>query len=97
MTMMQSPNDPIFWLHHTMIDKLWDDFQKKGNNRNKLNNANYRFNGRFGGRSVSLSDITSPFGIRIRDMMDTKALCYEYQPFSLLSLRRMQANSADRK
>lgn len=28
MTSMQSPNDPIFWLHHGMIDKLWDDFQR---------------------------------------------------------------------
>jgi tyrosinase len=22
-----SPNDPIFWLHHSMIDKLWSEWQ----------------------------------------------------------------------
>ena len=23
-----SPNDPVFWLHHAFIDKLWSDWQK---------------------------------------------------------------------
>ncbi|HET6352842.1 tyrosinase MelC2 [Streptomyces sp.] len=23
-----SPNDPVFWLHHTFIDKLWADWQR---------------------------------------------------------------------
>ena len=23
----KSPADPIFWLHHAMIDKLWADWQ----------------------------------------------------------------------
>ncbi|KAI8870152.1 Di-copper centre-containing protein, partial [Ramicandelaber brevisporus] len=27
MATLQSPNDPIFFLHHTFVDKLWDDWQ----------------------------------------------------------------------
>lgn len=23
------PNDPVFWLHHAFIDKLWADWQKR--------------------------------------------------------------------
>ncbi|RZU49139.1 tyrosinase [Krasilnikovia cinnamomea] len=28
MTSGTSPNDPVFWLHHCHIDKLWSDWQK---------------------------------------------------------------------
>ncbi|MFF3764139.1 tyrosinase family protein [Streptomyces sp. NPDC001922] len=28
MTTGASPNDPVFWLHHCFIDKLWADWQK---------------------------------------------------------------------
>ncbi|GLF99610.1 tyrosinase family protein [Streptomyces yaizuensis] len=24
-----SPNDPVFWLHHCFVDKLWSDWQKR--------------------------------------------------------------------
>ncbi|RKP07248.1 hypothetical protein THASP1DRAFT_17334, partial [Thamnocephalis sphaerospora] len=27
MSTMASPNDPIFWLHHTFVDKVWADWQ----------------------------------------------------------------------
>jgi tyrosinase len=28
MVPMTSPNDPVFWLHHCYIDKMWTDWQK---------------------------------------------------------------------
>jgi tyrosinase len=28
MTSMTSPNDPVFWLHHCFMDKMWTDWQK---------------------------------------------------------------------
>ncbi|WP_329491005.1 tyrosinase family protein [Kitasatospora sp. NBC_01246] len=28
MTTGMSPNDPVFWLHHCFIDKLWSEWQK---------------------------------------------------------------------
>ena len=27
---ISSANDPVFWLHHCFIDKLWDDWQGRG-------------------------------------------------------------------
>ncbi|RKP09204.1 hypothetical protein THASP1DRAFT_3510, partial [Thamnocephalis sphaerospora] len=27
MASMTSPNDPLFWVHHSFIDKLWSDWQ----------------------------------------------------------------------
>ncbi len=24
-----SPNDPVFWLHHAFIDKLWAEWQRR--------------------------------------------------------------------
>lgn len=29
MVSMASPNDPVFWLHHANIDRLWGDWQRK--------------------------------------------------------------------
>ncbi len=29
MMTMASPNDPVFWLHHACIDKLWGDWQRR--------------------------------------------------------------------
>jgi tyrosinase len=28
MVLMASPNDPVFWLHHCNIDRLWGDWQR---------------------------------------------------------------------
>lgn len=29
MNTTRSPSDPVFFLHHTMVDKLWDDWEEK--------------------------------------------------------------------
>lgn len=26
---MISPNDPIFWMHHAQIDRIWSEWQKR--------------------------------------------------------------------
>ncbi|KAI8871164.1 Di-copper centre-containing protein, partial [Ramicandelaber brevisporus] len=39
MATMQSSNDPLFFMHHGFVDKLWDDWQR--------NNPNHMFD--FGG------------------------------------------------
>ena len=33
---MTSPNDPLFWLHHCYIDKLWAEWQEKNNNNKDM-------------------------------------------------------------
>ena len=40
-----SPNDPIFFLHHTNIDRLWWRFQTSSPSRKlEYNGRKYRFN-----------------------------------------------------
>lgn len=35
---MLSPADPIFWSHHSMVDKVWADWQALLGNKNKMAN-----------------------------------------------------------
>ena len=61
-----SPNDPLFWLHHAFVDKIWASFQERGpkflnsypNPTEKLLNSN----------------------LTVADVLDTrnKELCYIY-------------------
>ena len=75
MSAMQSPNDPIFYLHHGFIDKLWADRQSSRRYRNQ-------YDGRFNGSEVSLDDVMRPFGTTVGDVMRTTNLCYRYMPYS---------------
>jgi len=79
-----APNDPIFWTHHTNIDRVWSDFQ----------DAFPEFKNSFDGQSekgvsVSLEDEIDlgavkaylPYGwdkkvLRVRDVMDISEWCY---------------------
>ncbi|KAF8259519.1 Di-copper centre-containing protein [Lactarius quietus] len=90
-----SPNEPLFWMHHAMVDKVWYDWQ----HRNLVNAKSY-----FGGSIPSLQSIESyeqyPNGappllnlsstmpadgmfpeVTIGDVMDTTSgiLCYVYE------------------
>ncbi|RKP37296.1 hypothetical protein BJ085DRAFT_19981, partial [Dimargaris cristalligena] len=72
---MASPNDPIFWLHHTFLDKLWAEWQQKNANTRLAyggNNAD--------GSAVSLDDAIPGFNVSVRDVMDTRnsGYCYIY-------------------
>jgi tyrosinase len=51
MATMVSPNDPIFWLHHCFIDKLWHDWQTMSSDR-----ATAYSGSNFGGAPASLND-----------------------------------------
>lgn len=61
-----APNDPIFWLFHTFIDKIWDDWEKLNPGigyANKTKNI-------------------EPFGIPAGIAEDNRIFCYKYEPFS---------------
>jgi tyrosinase len=51
MATMVSPNDPIFWLHHCFIDKIWHDWQGMSSDR-----ATAYSGSNFGGSSASPGD-----------------------------------------
>jgi tyrosinase len=89
-----SPNDPLFWLHHGMIDRLWYLWQKNnvankwsftGGSVQALANRTYFDqypNGAPPKVSVSLQIPNDGFGrsARVYDVMDTTGgyLCYNY-------------------
>lgn len=56
--------DPIFWVHHAMIDRVWYIWQL----RNGVNNI-----------PAGLMDvILAPFRYRVRDVLNINAMGYEY-------------------
>lgn len=73
---MMSPNDPFFWLHHTYLDKLWNDWQRHSPERFR------QYNGKHRGRQVDASDRMSPWNLPIYETFNILDLCYEYLPFS---------------
>jgi hypothetical protein len=75
LTSMQSPNDPIFWLHHSFIDKIWYDWQV-------LSNTPTAYDGRHLGVKVSSFDYLPPWNHTVEDTFNISALCYTYQAFS---------------
>jgi hypothetical protein len=73
MSYMHSPNDPLFWLHHSFIDKIWYDRQTHHRNWYDLS----------GQTSISLSTVLPHFSkYTIQDSMNLSLLCYEYIPLS---------------
>jgi tyrosinase len=61
-----SPNDPMFWLHHAMIDRIWADWQAKSGTSNPLNT----------------SEVLKPspmFGVKVSETLKIAKLGYAYK------------------
>jgi tyrosinase len=61
----RSPNDPVFWLHHAMIDRLWTQWQKKHR----------------GQRPRNPRDRLQPqemFGVKVSEVLSASNLGYGY-------------------
>ena len=89
MTAMHSTNDPIFWLHHANVDRLWWNWQQSGiknstsSRRSSIVNPFTDYRGRTNeGVRVRITDMVNPFGLTINQTFSTESLCYTYQPFS---------------
>lgn len=86
MTFMHSVNDPIFWLHHANVDRLWWEWQKSGlkrSRRNALLNPLFDYRGQTNdGQQVTISDMLNPFGLTVNDTFLIETFCYAYTPFS---------------
>ena len=73
METFMSPLDPIFWLHHCNVDRLWASWNKNGNaNSADPIFAGFVLNGNFSDRSGASVDA------KISDLYDTTARGYEY-------------------
>ena len=56
--------DPIFWAHHTMIDRLWWLWQLRHGN---------------GSIPPNLLDVVlAPFNMKVRDVLNVQSLGYDY-------------------
>ena len=73
---MTSPNDPIFFMHHCMVDKLWYEWQLRFPRQGYLPVNN----GPFGQNETDPMDSTpaSPIGARPLDVLDSRGLNIEY-------------------
>ncbi|KAK9701191.1 hypothetical protein K7432_011831 [Basidiobolus ranarum] len=71
---MTSANDPIFFLHHAFIDKIWADWQILHPSQA------YDYSGinLVGGRNATVNDVLTPFNTRVRQVQNFQRLCYKY-------------------
>jgi tyrosinase len=70
-----SPNDPVFFLHHAMVDRLWAQWQERNGVDTYLPRSGYPKN--------NVDDVMQPFdddGIRVapRDVASIRGLGYRY-------------------
>jgi len=80
-----APNDPLFFLHHTQVDRLWWMWQQKdqGSRIMQYKGQNSGTDMASSATAPSLDDVLpTPIndGIKIRDMMNTEGVlfCYRY-------------------
>ncbi|EPZ33292.1 Tyrosinase domain-containing protein [Rozella allomycis CSF55] len=73
MATMRSSYDPLFWLHHSMIDKIWDDYQKIS----KKNMKDY----------PELDQILPYFNVPVSSVMDNSENCVIYNKPTRLTNR----------
>jgi hypothetical protein len=67
-----SPDDPLFWIHHCFIDKLWDEHQKR---------FGYNYEGdAFDEKNAKVSDDVgfAPWSKKIREVLDSDDICVSY-------------------
>lgn len=72
---MASPNDPMFFIHHSMVDYVWMQRQQFSGKMNA-------FGGSHRGRRATSGDELHPFRVTVEETFDFEKLCYTYQPFS---------------
>ncbi|KAM0080969.1 hypothetical protein ACKRZS_006869 [Fusarium odoratissimum] len=82
-----SPNDPIFFLHHTQIDRLWSLWQEEDPKTRSMEFTGFKTQDQFDGTKpppASLDDTLLMKGLaddlKVKDLMRTQnsLLCYSY-------------------
>lgn len=79
-----SPNEPLFFLHHAQVDRLWWMWQQKDEGRLEEYSGEALHYGEQGRREVRMDDVLSMGGIgedvTVGEVMDTRSakLCFTY-------------------
>lgn len=84
MASMQSPTDPVFWLHHANIDRLWSAWQQAGSGRTTPPANDSYWSGNF----TYATRLTLPRSATI----DTRGLGYAYQDENMPTALPVAAN-----
>jgi tyrosinase len=83
---MTSPNDPVFFLHHCFIDKVWADWQAKQDadwKESGYDGTAPRYNPvSEGPLGHNLHDVLTPWSHQIVDVLDIAMLGYSYETAS---------------
>jgi tyrosinase len=90
---MTSPNDPVFFLHHCFVDKVWADWQALQREANPDASPHYAPE-EGGPAGHNIDDQLKPWERTIRQVLDITQLDYSYeQPPSQPQLLDMAARS----
>lgn len=74
--------DPIFFAHHSNIDRFWSIWKTLGGKRQDLRNPEW-----LDASFIFYNEKSQPVRVRVRDCLDTKTLGYVYQDVDLPWLR----------
>jgi tyrosinase len=78
MAPMTSPNDPVFFLHHCFVDKVWADWQAEQKANNPEGAPHYAPL-RDGPPGHNIDDPIRPWIRTVREVLDIMALGYGYE------------------
>ncbi|KAJ3146450.1 hypothetical protein HDU86_008502 [Geranomyces michiganensis] len=87
-----SPADPIFWLHHGFIDKLWAMWQEKSGKPTAYNATPNMFASRKPApqpAAVQATDNLSPFNLPVSSLFSTTDNCYIYSNMNVPAIPRV--------
>jgi tyrosinase len=90
---MISPRDPLFWLHHCNIDRLWAQWNALGR-RNTANRlwTTFRFNGMF---QIPQGQRLTAWNVGVSDVLDHRAFGYTYPDLPSENIVRTRAGTVE--
>jgi len=96
MAPMTSPNDPVFFLHHCFVDKVWADWQTVQREENPEAAPHYAPE-QAGPPGHNLNDQLKPWTRTVRDVLNIANLCYQYEATPAQPMLMSVARSAVRR
>lgn len=75
-----SPSDPIFFLHHSNVDRIWDDWQKKFPNATYQPQSNGPDGHNFGDVMFPWDGVTMTDRVQVKDAVSLGSVSYDPPP-----------------